>query len=224
MVDPRAFALATVAVVALSSAAAAADLLPPPPLEPPPPIVSPIWAAGTCAATSGVGFNNRPSFARRPMRSPPASPPATARTPRTEFPDALAQSAPVRHRRRLSGQQLVPRRRHRRIARRRGASRVWKSCNDSSAAGSAYNQSVRRLLPRQPVLLSAAWSTAMPISAPGTASRRYVGAGVGVAYNQLLRRHRHRLRSFANSARRRGVLRHRRLFQQRQPRPISPGR
>jgi opacity protein-like surface antigen len=58
MVDLRAFALTTVAVVALSSAASAADLLPPPPaMEPPPPIV--VDAGGWyLRGDVGVGFNN----------------------------------------------------------------------------------------------------------------------------------------------------------------------
>ena len=58
MVDLRAFALTTVAIVALSSAAAAADLLPPPPpMEPPPP---PMFDTGGwyLRGDVGLGFNN----------------------------------------------------------------------------------------------------------------------------------------------------------------------
>jgi opacity protein-like surface antigen len=58
MVDLRAFALTAVAVVALSSAASAADLLPPPPqVEPPPPAF--IDAGGWyLRGDLGIGFNN----------------------------------------------------------------------------------------------------------------------------------------------------------------------
>jgi opacity protein-like surface antigen len=57
MVDLRAFALTTVAVVALSSAASAADLLPPPPVvEPPPPVVD--VGGWYLRGDVGVGFNN----------------------------------------------------------------------------------------------------------------------------------------------------------------------
>ncbi len=61
MVDLRAFALTTVAVVALSSAATAADLLPPPP-APEPPIVSADLGGWYLRGDVGVAFNNNPTF------------------------------------------------------------------------------------------------------------------------------------------------------------------
>ena len=66
MVDLRAFALTTVAVVALTSAASAADLLPPPPvMEPPPPIA--VDAGGWyLRGDVGVGFNNTASATTSP--------------------------------------------------------------------------------------------------------------------------------------------------------------
>ncbi len=65
MVDLRAFALTTVAVVALSSAASAADLLPPPPqVEPPPPVVE--MGGWYLRGDAGVGFNNFASASTSP--------------------------------------------------------------------------------------------------------------------------------------------------------------
>ena len=60
MADLRAFALTTVAVVALSSAAFAADLLPPPPAmePPPPPISAPEMGGWYIRGDVGVGVNN----------------------------------------------------------------------------------------------------------------------------------------------------------------------
>ena len=61
MVNLRAFALTTVAVVALSSAAVAADLLPPPP-APEPPIVNAELGGWYLRGDVGVGFNQNPTF------------------------------------------------------------------------------------------------------------------------------------------------------------------
>ncbi len=67
MVDPRAFALGAVAVIALSGAAAAADLLPPPPpMEAPPPIVSADLGGWYLRGDLGLGFNNHPGFSTSP--------------------------------------------------------------------------------------------------------------------------------------------------------------
>jgi opacity protein-like surface antigen len=65
MVDPRAFALGAVAVIALSSAAVAADLLPPPPMEPPAPIVADL-GGWYLRGDVGMGFNNHPGFTTSP--------------------------------------------------------------------------------------------------------------------------------------------------------------
>src|SRR5579862_1763114 len=66
MVDPRAYALGAVAVIALSGAAAAADLLPPPPMEPPAPIVSADFGGWYLRGDVGLGFNNHPGFTTSP--------------------------------------------------------------------------------------------------------------------------------------------------------------
>jgi opacity protein-like surface antigen len=67
MVDPRAFALGAVAVIALSGVAAAADLLPPPPpMDAPAPIVSADLGGWYLRGDVGLGFNNHPSFSTSP--------------------------------------------------------------------------------------------------------------------------------------------------------------
>jgi len=66
MVELRAFALAGVAVLALSSAAAAADLLPPPPaFEPAPPVVADL-GGWYLRGDTGVGFSNSVSASTTP--------------------------------------------------------------------------------------------------------------------------------------------------------------
>jgi opacity protein-like surface antigen len=66
MVELRAFALASVAVIALSGAAAAADLLPPPPMMEPPPPVSADLGGWYLRGDTGVGFNNSVSASTSP--------------------------------------------------------------------------------------------------------------------------------------------------------------